>query len=175
MTPAMASSPSSRSAMEIELTKLSSPRIFLVRMVVFLVLCALVMVVLYKQIVVAFFANPGLNALIGAVLLIGTILSFRQVIRLYPELTWVHSFRIADPGLAVERHPTLLAPMAAILGGARTGRMSISHQTMPHLLDSLATRRDEARDISRYMTGLLVFLGLLGTFWALIETVGSVG
>ncbi|TMJ63193.1 MAG: flagellar motor protein MotA [Alphaproteobacteria bacterium] len=175
MTPAMASSPSSRSAMEIELTKLSSPRIFLVRMVVFLVLCALVMVVLYKQIVVAFFANPGLNALIGAVLLIGTILSFRQVIRLYPEVTWVNSFRIADPGLAVERHPTLLAPMAAILGGERTGRMSISQQTMRHLLDSIATRLDEARDISRYMTGLLVFLGLLGTFWGLIETVGSVG
>ncbi|MEA2868964.1 MAG: hypothetical protein QOE39_3679, partial [Bradyrhizobium sp.] len=64
----MQSGPSSRSAMEIELSKLSSPRIFLVRMLVFLVLCGLVMVVLYKQIVLAFFANPGLNALIGAVL-----------------------------------------------------------------------------------------------------------
>jgi hypothetical protein len=69
----------------------------------------------------------------------------------------------------------LLAPMAAILGGERTGRMTISQQTMRHLLDSIATRLDEARDISRYMTGLLVFLGLLGTFWGLIETVGSVG
>ena len=171
----MQSGPSSSSAMEIELNKLSSPRIFLVRMLVFLVLCALVTIVLYKQIVVAFFANPGLNALIGAVLLIGTILSFRQVIRLYPEVAWVNNFRIADPGLAIERHPTLLAPMAAILGGERTGRMSISQQTMRHLLDSIATRLDEARDISRYMTGLLVFLGLLGTFWGLIETVGSVG
>ena len=172
----MPSGPSSRSAMEIELTKLSSPRIFLVRMLVFLVLCALLMVVLYKQIILAFFANPGLNALIGLVLLIGTILSFRQVIRLYPEVAWVNNFRIADPGLAAERqHPTLLAPMAAILGGERTGRMSISQQTMRHLLDSIATRLDEARDISRYMTGLLVFLGLLGTFWGLIETVGSVG
>jgi len=162
--------------MEIELTKLSPPRIFLVRMLVFLVLCALVMVVLYKQIVTAFFANPGLNALIAAVLAIGTILAFRQVIRLYPEIAWVNNFRIADPGLAVaERHPTLLAPMAAILGGERTGRMTISQQTMRHLLDSIATRLDEARDISRYMTGLLVFLGLLGTFWGLIETVGSVG
>jgi hypothetical protein len=161
--------------MEIELNKLSSPRIFLVRMLVFLVLCALVMVVLYKQLVVAFFANPGLNALIGAVLLIGTILSFRQVIRLYPEVAWVNNFRISDPGLAVARHPKLLAPMAAILGGERTGRMTISQQTMRHLLDSIATRLDEARDISRYMTGLLVFLGLLGTFWGLIETVGSVG
>jgi hypothetical protein len=171
----MASGPSPRSAMEIELTKLSSPRIFLVRMVVFLMLCALVAVVLYKQIVLAFFANPGLNALIGLVLLIGTILAFRQVIRLYPEVSWVNNFRIADPGLAIERRPTLLAPMAAILGGERTGRMTISQQTMRHLLDSIATRLDEARDISRYMTGLLVFLGLLGTFWGLIETVGSVG
>ncbi len=171
----MPPSPSPRSAMEIELTKLSSPRIFLVRMLVFLVLCALVAVVLYKQIVTAFFANPGLNALIGLVLLVGTILAFRQVIRLYPEVAWVNNFRIADPGLAVDRHPTLLAPMAAILGGERTGRMSISQQTMRHLLDSIATRLDEARDISRYMTGLLVFLGLLGTFWGLIETVGSVG
>ena len=171
----MPSGPSSRSTMEIELTKLSSPRIFLVRMLVFLVLCGLLMVVLYKQIVTAFFANPGLNALIGLVLLIGTILSFRQVIRLYPEVAWVNNFRIADPGLAIERHPTLLAPMAAILGGERSGRMIISQQTMRHLLDSIATRLDEARDISRYMTGLLVFLGLLGTFWGLIETVGSVG
>src|SRR5690242_16052615 len=131
----MPQNPSARAAMEIELTKLSSPRIFLVRMLVFLVLCALVMVVLYKQIITAFFANPGLNALIGAVLLIGTILSFRQVIRLYPEVAWVNNFRIADPGLAVERHPTLLAPMAAILGGERTGRMTITQQTMRHLLD----------------------------------------
>src|SRR6478672_8186276 len=166
---------SSRSAMEIELNKLSSPRIFLVRMLVFLVLCGLITVVLYKQIITAFFANPGLNALIGAVLLIGIILSFRQVIRLYPEVSWVNNFRIADPGLAIERHPKLLAPMAAILGGERSGRMSISQQTMRHLLDSIATRLDEARDISRYMTGLLVFLGLLGTFWGLIETVSSVG
>src|SRR5215207_4856214 len=171
----MPSGPSSRSEMEIELSKLSSPRIFLVRMLVFLVLCALVMVVLYKQIITAFFANPGLNALIGAVLLIGTILSFRQVIRLYPEVAWVNNFRIADPGLAIERHPTLLAPMAAILGGERTGQMTISQQTMRHLLDSIATRLDEARDIPRYMTGLLVFLGLLGTFWGLIDTVSSVG
>jgi hypothetical protein len=161
--------------MDVELTKLSTPRIFLVRMLVFVVLCGLVGVVLYKQIVQAFFANPGLNALIAAVLFIGIILSFRQVVRLYPEVSWVNNFRIADPGLAVARHPTLLAPMAAILGGERTGRMQISQQTMRHLLDSIATRLDEARDIMRYMTGLLVFLGLLGTFWGLIETVGSVG
>jgi len=160
--------------MELELTKLSSPRIFLVRMMVFLILCALIVTVLYKQILTAFLANPGLNALIFAVLAIGILLAFRQVIRLYPEVRWVNSFRIADPGLSVDRRPILLAPMAAILGD-RVGRMSISQTTMRHLLDSIATRLDEARDISRYMTGLLVFLGLLGTFWGLIETVSSVG
>src|SRR5258708_28716735 len=149
----------SRSAMEIELNKLSSPRIFLVRMLVFLVLCGLITVVLYKQIVTAFFANPGLNFLIIAVLLIGTILSFRQVIRLYPEVAWVNNFRIADPGLAIARHPTLLAPMAAILGGERSGRITISQQTMRHLLDSIATRLHEAPDISPHMTRLFVFLG----------------
>src|ERR1700755_663174 len=104
--------PAASRAMEVELPKLSSPRIFLVRMLVFLVACALVAVVLYRQIVQAFFANPGLNALIGVVLLIGIILTFRQVIRLYPEVAWVNNFRIADPGLAPARHPTLLAPRA---------------------------------------------------------------
>src|SRR5258707_3081133 len=64
--------------------------------------------------------------------------------------------------------------MAAILG-SRVGRMAMSAQLMRGILDSIATRLDEARDISRYMTGLLVFLGLLGTFWGLIVTVGSVG
>jgi MotA/TolQ/ExbB proton channel family len=108
------------------------------------------------------------------VLLIGIILSVRQVARLYPEIAWVNNFRLADPGLAVDRPPVLLAPMAAILG-SRVGRMAMSTQLMRGILDSIATRLDEARDILRYMTGLLVFLGLLGTFWGLIETVGSVG
>src|SRR2546421_13123635 len=161
-------------ARDLDPFKLSSPRIFLVRMMVFLILCALVIVVLHKQITVAFMSNPGLNALILAVMFIGILLAFRQVIRLFPEVRWVNGFRLADPGLAVARPPVLLAPMATILG-ERAGRMAISSQIMRGLLDSIATRLDEARDISRYMTGLLVFLGLLGTFWGLIETVGSVG
>ncbi len=154
--------------------KLSSPRIFLVRMLVFLVLAALVAVVLYRQILGAFMANPGLNGLILGVLFIGILLSFRQVIRLFPEVAWVNSFRLADPGIAVDRPPVLLAPMAAILGD-RIGRMGMSTQTMRGILDSIAARLDEARDLSRYLTGLLIFLGLLGTFWGLIETVSSVG
>ena len=135
---------------------------------------ALLVVILYKQIWAAFLANPGLNALIICVLLVGILMAYRQVIRLFPEVAWVNSFRLADPGLALARPPTLLAPMATILG-ERTGRMAISPTIMRSLLDSIATRLDEARDLSRYMTGLLIFLGLLGTFWGLIETVGSVG
>ena len=161
-------------AQEFDPLKLSSPRIFLIRMMVFLILCALVAIVLSKQIWVAFLANPGLNALIIGILIIGILLAFRQVLRLFPEVNWVNGFRLADPGLAVEQPPVLLAPMATILGD-RMGRMAISSTMMRGILDSIAARLDEARDMSRYMTGLLVFLGLLGTFWGLIETVGSVG
>jgi hypothetical protein len=143
-------------------------------MLVFVILVGLIAFVLHKQIEVAFMANPGLNALIIGVLVIGIVLSVRQVLRLYPEIAWVNNFRLADPGLAVDRAPVLLAPMAAILG-SRVGRMAMSAQLMRGILDSIATRLDEARDISRYMTGLLIFLGLLGTFWGLIETVSSVG
>jgi hypothetical protein len=161
-------------AKELDPLKLSSPRVFLLRMAVFVVLGGLITFLLHKQIAVAFMANPGLNSVIIFVLTIGIALCLRQVIRLYPEIAWVNNFRLADPGLAVERPPVLLAPMAAILG-SRVGRMAMSAQLMRGILDSIATRLDEARDISRYMTGLLVFLGLLGTFWGLIETVSSVG
>jgi hypothetical protein len=161
-------------AQEIDPFKVSSPRIFLVRMLVFLILCALIVIVISPQIWTAFNANPPLNALIVGLMLVGIALSFRQVIRLFPEVAWVNGFRLADPGIAIERPPVLLAPMAAILGD-RIGRMSMSSQTMRSILDSIAIRLDEARDISRYMTGLLIFLGLLGTFWGLIETVSSVG
>jgi hypothetical protein len=154
--------------------KVSSPRIFLIRMLVFVILGGLLVFILHGQIWKAFLANPGLNALIVGVLAIGILLTFRQVLRLYPEIAWVNGFRLADPGLAGGRAPVLLAPMAAILGDSGN-RTAISPQIMRSLTDSIATRLDESRDISRYMTGLLVFLGLLGTFWGLIETVGSVG
>jgi hypothetical protein len=155
--------------------KLTSPRIFVVRMLVFLILCGLIAFVLQRQIFNAFLANPWLNGLIVGVLAIGIIMSFHQVIRLFREVSWVNGYRSADPQAAAARAPKLLAPMAAMLGRARLEHVAMSTQTMRAFLDSLATRLDEARDISRYLTGLLVFLGLLGTFWGLIETVGSVG
>ena len=156
---------------DLDLVKLPAPRIYLFRMLVFVVLCALIAFVLQRQILQAFFANPWLNGLILFVLAIGIILSFHRVIRLFSEVGWVNRYR-ADPQLAAKTAPKMLAPIAAILG---SDRVAISAQTMRAFLDSLANRLDEARDISRYLTGLLVFLGLLGTFWGLIETVGSVG
>ena len=85
-------------ARDIDPLKLSSPRIFLIRMLVFIILGGLIVFLLLKQIEVAFMANPGLNTLIIVVLCIGIALSFRQVVRLYPEIAWVNNFRLADPG-----------------------------------------------------------------------------
>jgi hypothetical protein len=155
--------------------KVSSPRIFLFRMLVFLVLAALLAVLLHRQIWSAFLANPALNGVILGTLAVGILMSIRQVIRLFPEVRWVNNFRRGDPGLAVNRPPVLLAPMATLLGGERKGRMAISQQMMRGILDSIGTRLDESREIARYLTGLLVFLGLLGTFWGLLETIGAIG
>jgi hypothetical protein len=94
-------------------------------------------------------------------------------LRLFPEIRWVNTFRIAEPGIEVDRPPVLLAPMATLLGD-RIGRMAISTQTMRSILDSILMRLDEGRELSRYLVSLLVFLGLLGTFWGLLQTVTAV-
>jgi hypothetical protein len=154
--------------------KLTSPQTFLWRMIVFLIIAAFVAAILYPQVHSAFMSNPGLNGLIIGVLVIGIAFVFRMVIRLFPEVHWVNSFRVADPGLVLTKPPVLLAPMATMLRD-RIGRMTLSAPAMRSILDSIAMRLDEARDLSRYLIGLLVFLGLLGTFWGLLETVSSVG
>ena len=121
-------------ARELDPLKLSSPRVFLFRMLLFVVLFGLIVALLRKQIEIAFMSNPALNAFIILVLAAGIMLAFRQVLRLYPEIGWVNGFRLADPGLAVKRRPVLLAPMAAILG-SRIGRMAISAPTMRGILE----------------------------------------
>ncbi|MBA5777284.1 flagellar motor protein MotA [Stappia sp. F7233] len=153
---------------------LSSPWVYLWRMIIFLVIAALISLILFRQITAAFVSNPGLNGLIIGVGVIGILLTFRQVLRLFPEVGWVNGFRIGDPGLEVRRPPVLLAPMATLLGN-KVGEMTLSHATMRSILDSISTRLDEAREMARYLTGLLVFLGLLGTFWGLLQTVSAVG
>ncbi|HYI91033.1 MAG TPA: flagellar motor protein MotA [Beijerinckiaceae bacterium] len=141
-------------------------------MAVFLVLVGFIAFILYRTLWAAFMANPGLNSLILAVTLIGIILAVRQVWRLFPEVRWVNDLQNETllPGDA----PRLLAPIAGLVT-SRANRASLSVGTTRSLLDAIAARLDESRELLRYLAGLLVFLGLLGTFWGLIETVGSVG
>ncbi len=153
---------------------LTPPGVFLIRMLIFLTLVAFLAAILHKQLIDSFMNNPGLNGLIVGVLALGIIYAFRQVIRLYPEIRWVNAFRIADPGLAISHQPVLLAPMSAMLRD-RTGALSLSTASLRSIMDSIGSRLDEARDTGRYLVGLLVFLGLLGTFWGLLETIQSVG
>jgi hypothetical protein len=153
---------------------LTPPGVFLVRMLVFLTLVAFLAAILHERLEGALMTNPGLNGLILGVLFLGVIYAFRQVIRLYPEIRFVNAFRISDPGLASSHQPVLLAPMATMLRD-RTGVLSLSTVSMRTIMDSIGSRLDEARDTGRYMVGLLVFLGLLGTFWGLLETIQSVG
>ncbi|MHB8883925.1 MAG: flagellar motor protein MotA [Methylovirgula sp.] len=159
-------------ATDVDPYRLSSPRIFLVRMLVFLILVGFLVFILQQQIRTAFMANPGLNGLIFFVLGFGILLALRQVIRLFREVHWVNALPRGDADKASP--PVLLAPMATLLGARPAGTM-ISTLTLRAILDSIGARLDEARDISRYLTGLLIFLGLLGTFWGLITTVGSLG
>ena len=157
--------------------KLTRPQVFLWRMTLFLILAALLAIILdgqTQQLRKSFMANPGLNALIIGVLLVGIVYAFRQVLRLYPEINWVNNFRISDPGLSLDKSPVLLAPMATMLRD-RTGHLSLATGAMRSLLDSVASRLEEQRETTRYLVGLLIFLGLLGTFWGLLETVSTVG
>ncbi|MBM1172859.1 MotA/TolQ/ExbB proton channel family protein [Microvirga arabica] len=153
---------------------LTPPRIYLIRMVVFLVLAGFVAFILYRQIWEAFQANPGLNALIMGVMVIGIVLAIRQVWRLRPEVRWVNTLQRTEEGLVAPTPPVLLAPLAALLGN-RPDQSGFSVAATRSVLDSIGARLDESREILRYLAGLLVFLGLLGTFWGLIDTVGSVG
>jgi MotA/TolQ/ExbB proton channel family len=153
---------------------LTPPRVFLLRMAVFLVLVGMIAAILSPMLISSFKANPALNGLIVAVFAVGIVYAFVQVIRLYPEIRWVNAFRIADPGLAADHQPILLSPMATMLRD-RTGALSLSTNAMRTIMDSISSRLDDARDTGRYLVGLLVFLGLLGTFWGLLETMQAVG
>lgn len=157
-----------------ETTVLEPPRVYLVHMVVFTLVVVILAAVLFPNIKNAFMANVGLNGLIIATLLLGVLYAYRMVWRLFPEINWVNSFRLGQTSEENSAIPLLLAPMATLLGDRR-GRTVLSTNTMRSLLDSLASRLDESRDLMRYLVSLLIFLGLLGTFWGLLATVTSVG
>ena len=159
---------------------MTRPKVYLIRMAVFLAAVLAVAGALSPVLLMAFGNNPILNSLILAVALIGIGWNLRQVLRLSPEVTWVETYQTERPHLATLPAPQLLAPMASMLAAreqqSRTdqARFTLSASAMRSLLDGIASRLDESRELSRYMTGLLIFLGLLGTFWGLLKTVGAV-
>lgn len=159
---------------------LTKPRRFILRMGLFLVLVALVCAALISPILDAFSANPALNGLIAGAFIAGLIYVFRQVSILGREVRWMEAYTkdaAGAVGATTGIQPVLLAPMAHMLRDSKTGALhgQLSAISTRSILDSVAARLDEARDISRYLTGLLIFLGLLGTFWGLLGTIGAVG
>jgi hypothetical protein len=159
---------------------MTRPAAYLIRMLLFLVAVAVVAGLLSPVLLTAFENNPILNSLILLILLLGIIWNLNQVLRLRPEVTWLETYQTSRSRLAALPSPKLLAPMASMLAmrdghGRGDGRhITLSTTAMRSLLDGLASRLDESRELSRYMTGLLIFLGLLGTFWGLLKTVTSV-
>jgi biopolymer transport protein ExbB/TolQ len=115
-----------------------------------------------------------LNGVIAAVLLGGIAWNIRQVLLLGREVRWLEAFRAPRDGSRAQPLPRLLAPMASMLAARRSDRLSLSTTAMRSVLDGIESRLDETRELSRYMTGLLIFLGLLGTFWGLLLTISSV-
>jgi hypothetical protein len=150
-------------------------------MTVFLLIVTVALAALAEQLTSAFLANPLLNGMILGVLLLGIVYIFRQVVSLRPEIAWLERLRVNSSerlvypeSLATERPPRLLGPMTTMMS-ERKGRVTLSTTSMRALLDGITSRIEESHDISRYLIGLLIFLGLLGTFWGLLETVNAVG
>ena len=155
--------------------RLTSPRVTLLAMLIFVTLVGFLAFILQRDIASFFMTNPGLNGLILGVLAVGILLAFMQVIRLFREIAWVNAFRDrGDFGDVDARDPVLLAPMAELLTRADTDA-ALNTAATQSILDSVGNRLDERRETSRYLIGLLVFLGLLGTFWGLLGTIGSIG
>jgi hypothetical protein len=155
---------------------MTKPTNFLLRMIVFLVIVYGIAALISPQLVKFYMANPLINSVIMLVEVFGVAWNLRQVQRLYPEVRWVEHFRRSRQPLEQATPPQLLAPMARMLAGRADGerRITLSGQAMRTLLDGIASRLDESRELSRYVTGVMIFLGLLGTFWGLLHTVSSV-
>ncbi len=155
---------------------MTKPASYLIRMVIFCVAVYGIAALVSPQLVRFYMANPLINSVIVAVEIFGVFWNFRQVARLYPEAAWVEEFRRNRQKLEKSRPPILLAPMARMLQGRADGerRITLSGQALNTILDGISSRLDESRELSRYVTGVMIFLGLLGTFWGLLHTVNSV-
>lgn len=160
---------------------ITRPQRYLVRMALFLLIVVIACGLLLPSLSDAFRTNPVLNGMILAVALLGVVYIVRQVTMLNIEADWLERLRQESGDgtffagtLSEERPPRLLGPIAKMLR-ERSGRVTLSALSMRSLLDGIKARIEESHEISRYLIGLLIFLGLLGTFWGLIQTVTAVG
>ncbi len=154
----------------------SSPRGYLLQMAAFLVVVTLVASVLHRELTAAFLASPGINGIVLCVLALGILLAFRDVMRLFPEVGWANAVLAGRPDAEKppRRLPRLLAPLASFLG-EKPFATAVSPTGLRLRLEPVANRLDESRDLRRYLCGLPIFLGLLGTFWGLVATLGAIG
>ena len=152
---------------------MTRPTRYLAWMAAGLIAVAVLAALLHTQLYDAYRHNPALNLGIVIVFFIGTFYIFWQVWRINREISWIERFRTGQLESTNYRPPRLLAPMAAMIG-ARKGKLSLSALSLRSLLDGINARLDESHDIARYFIGLMVFLGLLGTFWGLLQTIGGV-
>jgi hypothetical protein len=153
---------------------MNHPRHQLFWMTLYLAIVAFVCLLMFVPLKMAFMANWGFNLLILAALVTGIAINMRQVFALEPELHWIKMFRTGNIGISVSEPTRLMKPLAKQLEGLNRDRFSLSAFSMRTVLDGIRGRLEESREISRYMIGLLVFLGLLGTFWGLLGTISSV-
>jgi hypothetical protein len=148
---------------------------YLIRVLLFVLVILVIASFLIIPIGHAFMANAALNGMILGVFLFGLVFIVRKIALLSPEVAWISQHRsLNKQRLTKQRSPRLLAPIANMLGDKTNGKISLSATSLKSLLDSIDMRLSESRDTSRYLIGLLIFLGLLGTFWGLLETVGAV-
>ncbi len=151
---------------------MTDPRKYLFRMIIFVLVVIGVATLLGQPLIEAFNGNPAINGLILSVLIVGIIFLARQTIKLVPEKLWIQSLQASGTS-SIE--PVLLAPLDHMLGkDSKIKEISMSAAALRSVLDGVAGRLDENREIARYLIGLLIFLGLLGTFWGLLGTVRSV-
>ncbi len=152
---------------------MTRPQKYLRRITLFLIPVVMLCAYLYPRLEGAFFTNPGLNGLIFSVLILGIIFSTRQVTMLNPAVQWIEKFRKSGSSEIPGDAPKIIAPMVAMMG-ENERKLSLSALSLRTILDGIAARMDEGREMTRYFIGLLIFLGLLGTFWGLLGTIGSI-
>ena len=154
---------------------MTNPRHYLFLTILYLMVVAGVCAFLFVPLKTAFMANWGFNLLIFLTFCVGIGINIYQILRLEPEIKWIKIFRTGDPGLSITVPPVLLNTLAKHLEEIHRDRFRLSALSLGTVLDGIRGHLDESREISKYMIGLLVFLGLLGTFWGLLHTIDTVG